>query len=698
MPTQAELEDALRNADAAGDTEAATQLANALHGMMTQRQKTTYQPDSGDMFVRGLTGGLSDYVGAAGEYVGDKIGRGIKALEGKQQPAPFSYNDALKDVRAGNSQYRDQSPVRAYGGEITGGVMSPIYNAAARGVGYLADGAKALPWAKTILQGGGLGLLGGLTNAEGQGGGLPSLQDLNRSASIGTDVGMVAPVVMAPISKAVGWAGNKIAGAAQGALDKLPFNQESAAVRKIAENMARDNITPEQLAANRAALGPNANAVDAAGRVDPNSGVWLGGRNIFGMADTLANQPGKTADIAEGVLKPRAQTAATEIINSVDDHLAPGADLYDNIGELAKQRSTSAQPLYEQAFGPNDKIPIKSPLVERLMSRPMFQKGLREGLADIADENAISGGNTEAFKTYFEGENFDDPNIIIKKTPTLRVLDAAKRGLDGILSNGGDEIRNPITGVLTKKGMRVDQMRRALVDELDKATGGENGLYAQARRAWAGPSAVIDASQQGRAFMNGDPEVTLAAFNKMSPDEQNMFRIGAAREIQASIEKTGKVPASLKNILNPESKQRQLLQQIFPNFDGFLQTVGSVVRKGETARMLGGSQTFARGAAANDLGLDLGGAAIEAARGNLFGAARGALRGTADWLARPAEVTRDTMGNYLLSPDAFPQLLLALQQKAQLSAQPSAGRQLLLGARPNVPALLGGYAAQNQRP
>lgn len=659
-----------------------------ITGGAASKAHTGTDAGASDLYIHGLTGGLSDYVGAAGDYIGDKISGALGKLgvPVKEGSGDETFNDALKHVRTGIKEYKDDHPILANAAEITGGITSPVFQGitglAEKGLARVAPAAPQI--AKYFTQGAAAGAFGGAGSAEGDDGGLPSGYNLLKSTAVGSALGGAIGTAVPYAMKGIGRVGAAAADLLQAGMDKLPFNQESAAARKVAQNLGRDNISPADLEANFNLLGPNANVVDAAGSRDPNSGVWLGGKNTYRSADALANMPGKTQDLAERVLKPRPMQAADEVLGAVDSHLHPG-DYYGNVNALAQERSVNARPLYQKAFAPTDQSPIKSELIDRLMTRPLFQQGLRKGVSDVADEAAITGEDLAPFQTYFEGQSLDDPNLVIKKAPSLRILDAAKRGLDSILAGGGEDVRNPLTGRLTQRGMRVEQMRSSLVDELDNLTGGEDGAYAQARKAWAGPSAMLDAMQKGRGFMNGDREGVVQTFSKMSPDEQNAFRLGAAREIQGAVEKTGTVPAALKNILNPANKQRQLIQSIFPNADQFLDTVAGVVRKGSATKMIGGSDTFARGANAADIGSDLGGAALELAKGNPGTAATGALRSVYNLLSQPSEGTRDAMGDLLLNPQSRDAAITALRARA--NANPYMFN--LLNAKALGPAIAG---------
>lgn len=651
-----------------------------------------------DHLLRGATGGAYDYMGAAGRYIGDKA-MGAAGMEGR---GGQSFNDALRAQRADDSRFASAHPITAGASEIAGAVAPAVLAPEASIYQAAADAADAglakLPfqvptWLRFGAQGAAGGATAGLASAQGQGGGLPTAGDAAKSTGVGTAAGFATGSVAPYIAKAVGWTLGKGADVAQGVVDKLPFQQPNVATRKVAENLARDNIDPATLAANRARLGPGANVVDAAGTFDPATGTWLGGRNVRMQADTLANMPGQTADTAERVLKPRAGQAATEFIGSVKNNLSPN-DFYGQIDQLGAQKAASAAPKYAQAYA--DFPQLSTPYLSDLAQDPIIQAAAKQGQRG-AQINALSNrqGYVPPGQPMFDLDA--DGNVIAKNPWSLQQWDSVKKGMDRMINNMRDS-----NGMLPKTQDVRDLvgLKNALVNHLDEMTTVDgNSIYQDARNAWAGPSALEDAMWSGRDFMRGDRELTIKQFNKFSPDEQQAFRDGVAREITGTVENTGTIPPRMKNLTNPENGTRKVLQQIMPadQFSNLINTVGGISRKAETARILGGSATAPRQASQADLGLDLGGAAIQGMHGNAPGALATAGRSILNWIKMPSEGARDEMGRMLLDPNAFDQTLTALQQRAQVP------NYRLLSLMSPPPAVSGGLVSSlmvpsNQRP
>lgn len=647
---------------------------------------------TGEALSRGTIPGFR-YVQAAGTVIGDRVGRAVNPdYPAKDQP-PISYDDAFKKTGERFNEFDQAHPIASPVLQVTGAVGSPIFRGVGAGVSAVENAAtRASPhFAQAVAerlfpralgygaQGAAAGTVAGLGNAEGADGGVPTLTDLFKTGAGGAAAGLATGFTAPYVAKGVGWGIGKVGDVAQGAVDKLPFRQDSVAARKVAENLARDNITPEQLAANHTRLGPGANVVDAAGTYDPATGTWLGGRNVRMQADTVANMPGQSADTAERVLKPRPGQAATELIGSVKSNVSP-QDFYNTLDSINEQQSATAGPLFQSAFAANKSV--SSPVIDKILDTPAGQEALGYAKQRMTNRMArMAVPDPELTEQYNDlvarGEM--QPGMTkggVASGLKLNTLDLVRQNLGEQMS----AMRAKVARGDAKPGELQDlndlyhDFRRELIGQDATAQAGPNSLkatggdYENALKAYAGPARVKDAMQDGRDFMTGDREVTVKGFNTLSPSEQDAFRAGVAREINGAIENTGTVPPRLKNILNPENGTRKLLQQILlpEQFGGLMDSIGGVSRKLETARILGNSATASRQAGQADLGLDLGGAAIQGLHGNPTGAAASAGRSILNWLKMPSEGARDQMGRMLLDPNAFDQTLTALNGRAQI--------------------------------
>lgn len=663
-------------------------------------------------FSHGASMGASDYAGAAGRYLGDQTKNGLSDIGLNVKPTDESFNDDLKGVRADNDAYLKENPVVGRGMEAlgmigtpelsaakaawtggkdiaAGGVIPAISQAVDTGLGklfgrqtqYVTQVPRLTGGAPKIVdyatQGGIGGGLYGIGNARGDDGGLPTGHDLLNSGVGDAAAGVVGGTTLPYVAKGVAAGGGMVGDLLQGAVDKLPFRQTTVGGRRLAQDLQMDNITPDQLAANRNLLGPRSNFVDAAGMRDPETGVWLGGKNTYREADALANMRGPTQDLAERVLKPRPAVAGSEIMDSVRRNLAPGDGLFQTLDDIANRQATEASPNFQAAFKANKSI--SDPAIDRVLNTPAGQEAMnyaRTRMQNRMSKLAVPDPELTSQYNDLVAAGKMDPGQIqggVGSGLKLETLDLIRQDLGQQLAQKRIQVAtgNAKPSEASDLADLYGDLRGALVKNDVTAQAGPNSLkaeggqYEQGLNKAAGLHSLKEASQSGRDFMSGDRQITAKDFNDLTDSEKEVFRQGAALEVQKAIEKTGTVPQSLKNILNPQSGQRKLMQQIFPNFDGFLNDVAGTVRKLQSTRMVGGSDTFARQSNAGDLGLDLGGAAIEGLKGNAGDAALGTGRAILNYLKRPSAGAMQEQGDLLLNPARFDDALAAVRSRYQ---------------------------------
>jgi hypothetical protein len=192
----------------------------------------------------------------------------------------------------------------------------------------------------------------------------------------------------------------------------------------------------------------------------------------------------------------------------------------------------------------------------------------------------------------------------------MRTWQYVKQGLDDIV----EKYRDPVTGRLRldSRGRAINNLRSTLLRELD----GLNPDYASARRVFAGHSEMLDAVNLGRRFANGDIDMVSRRFNELSPSEQDMFRVGAVREIRRTIDKSQDGADIYRRIFgSPEKRERiRLLFRDPREYDAFNWIMNLERETTRTTRMvIGGSPTARIQAEQNDL---ISGALEDAVRGN----------------------------------------------------------------------------------
>jgi hypothetical protein len=634
------------------------QLEAAISELGGQSGPKAPTSDTAQMFNRGMTAGLSDYPAAAGKYVGDKIGGALLNATGKQRTladlvAPSrpnvgnkSFEQSLQEVRAGNTAFRDESPVLAYGAEIAGGIASPIFRGVAKGTQYGMDKAAQF-LGKTVpkyvgygFQGGAAGLTGGIGGAQNEQGGVPSLGDVAEQGGVGAALGGALGVSI-PAGIEVGR--KVINSTVQPVLDRVaksgPVN---AAARRTLDYLESRGLTPQQLQAKM-----NVRNADGQGMIaDVLPELADDAAQFRGAAQTAAS---RNLTSRQGtIMSPSGQ--GDRLSESVFKNLS-GDDFLTTIDDLQKARTVDAGPKYDAAFaeqtGPatTRSRQITSPTIERLLEDDDIQKGIATGVKLLQKESSVTGAPVNladyALKRNAQGQ-FERVG-----TPTLRLLDAAKRGIDDMLFNG-DGFRNQF-GKLTQMGRALENQRAALVSEMDRLTVDQSGksIYKAARDAWAGPSRSLDMMQRGRDFIKeGGADETTAFFKGLGESEREFYRIGVAKQLREMIETSADEANKAKKIFGSDA-MRTKLEAIFPSrkaFNEFRKSVLLEMERSNTKQtVIGGSPTAKRLAGRDQFEMDPSGPLIDMATGNPRQGAVGFLRQAARALNAPPKSTAEQL-------------------------------------------------------
>lgn len=404
-----------------------------------------------------------------------------------------------------------------------------------------------------------------------------------------------------------------------------------------------------------------------------------GGANVRSTLDVLATLPGGTKEAAIHVLENRRNTSANRMINAADDAMGTsGLRLQGTIDDLVDVQRKASAPLYAQ--------------VDRhVIDRPSFEL---HKLVQAADALGATKGAKELAVAYRRPYTLDPSNPSGWK---LGDLDILKRSLDQTIGKEWDAVK----GKLSERGNAYDNLKTALVKELDRTTTDPKTLtsvYSQARQAFAGPEAMIEAARAGRAAITKPEDAVSKTVKSFSTSEKDAFKVGA---MEALRQKLGGSSGGRTQIMgmfeNPAMAEK--LKLIFNDKKSFEQFADRVSAE-KTMKLLQatntGSQSMARAAAMGDLANPVGAAAGDAATNIATGqpvAAMGSMMKL--WKsAQMPEATRDQMGRILLSGGASGEK--SLQSMSQLTQHINAERSkmasqagLLFSQTGNPAALIG---------
>jgi len=625
--------------------------------------------------------------GGASFGFADEIAAGMDALThpllGRGSSAPTigeRYDANLQGERGIDRAFERRAPVLSAVGDVTGmigGTIAAPLLAPGKVAGMIPAPTSML--GKMALGGTAGGAVGAVEGfGTGEGGFTNRAENAATHGAVGAGTGALIPPMLAGVGKLAG-----------PVLDKLGLrNADKAALNQTLRAFERDGISPEDALA-------KLREWRAAGS-KPEALVDLGGENVRALASTAANLPGKSRQAAMDLVEARKGGASERVGADVARAISPSTNYAGTIDDLMTARQATAQPLYDKAY----EASAWSPRLQEFIADPIMKDGLKRGMNMLRLEAVAAG---KPFNPTALGVEIDAAgDVILRDVPNMRVLDAAKRGLDDIL----EKYRDGTTGKLnlTPEGRAIDQFRRSYLNVLDDL----NPDYKTARAAWAGPTQSREAMTLGRSILSEDADITAKKIASLDPGDKEFFRAGVVKAIQDKIENTADGRNVVASFFNKPAL-RNKLQAAFDSPQEFARFEAAMKREmdmaatnnmispragSQTMRLLSGAEDMKTdphvGPIANLLNLQFGTAAKQALTSMLRPTSQSMNSNTADALApllfqqTPEETARVLRG------------LIAAQGSHQAvgagRAQMMPG---LLGGAANAPmGLLGPYRRQ----
>jgi len=536
-----------------------------------------YVQGLGASLAQGFMGGLADEAAGVAADAGLGVGPlSVASMVGQIAGLPNERSDTARDqFRAVEREFAAENPLTALAANIGGGILSggaiakaaptilaPV--AATRG-GNIARGAAS-----------GAGAAGVTGFAAGEGGAGNRLESAAWAAPTGLVLGAAAPIAVSTFRGMVN------AGARPARITGTPQDSADA---YLANQMARDGMDP---AAMRAQIDANPGK--------PMTMADLGGENTLAALDMAVNRPGPARSIAREFFRRRqtgkeggvgaavvtGKSQAERLAGDVRGNVAD-ANFYDSIDTLAAKRSKEATPLYEAAYeGPG----YVSPSILGLLRTPAGQSALKKA-RDIA-ANEVGADSPEMVAPLLKEL---DAIVSPDGSPIpMRVLDMVKRGLDDVVEGAKDPMTRRIA---TNEGRAANSVLARFRNELVTL----NPKYGEALAAWSGPTRAMGTIEDGRDAMVSamQPEQVAKAFAKLSPNEQELYKIGVARALH---EKIGRVAQEThdasKRVLTGTEAQK--LAAILPREKaiGLIKAIEQERAMYATTNVMGGSPTARR--------------------------------------------------------------------------------------------------------
>lgn len=663
MADLARLKSALRKADAAGDTQAATRLANKIRSMQGMTHNAPPNPVlDGKMGVGEgmLRGGFQGGTLGFGDEI---IAGGAAALHPLFNPDDGSnisqrYDHYLKSERDKISAFRDQNPGLSLLSEIGGAAPLAI---ATGGAAMTGRGAG-----EVALRGAGMGAGEGFAYGFGSGEGL---NDRLESAAVGTGVGAVAgastPIIAAGGRRAIQAVADPIAGLADAVTGR---GSTKRAARSISRTMDRsgqstDDITNTLRSA--AADGqPEMIMADALG----NSGQ----RSLAGVA----RQPGNMRNEIVEYLNNRQNAQGERVAGFVEDGFGfpakpktPGTDVVpqgyefkdtlDDVldgrivsakraeTDLRKARKNIADPAYDAARGGAGPVDVRSAL-ERIDARV--------GPLESVD---MTGDGIDAIYAKYRKRLQGNPAKVGDDVSAVELSDFDR--VMGVMQDLQDDIE---AAKRAGKGNKVTQLA-ALKKDLDASMEAASDGYRAANDGFRANSRIIDAVPAGRDMARpGERSVNNEIlFNGMSEAEKKAARIGYGDKILTDVERVA--PGNDKSRALTTPKLTDDINTMAADPAKLQRQVEREKLMFETRRQAtGGSQTADNAADQADVNGQVGMIA-NLFSGRLGAAAMDGARSVGRTATGMNEATRDIIAKALMSKDPGAALAPVLKQAAR---------------------------------
>lgn len=464
-------------------------------------------PAIADQFVAnerasgGVGQGISDTVRnlARGTPVGSWLDEanagtnaGLNAVSGGRVGAP--YDESIAYQRATDRAVDKDTGGYGLATKIAGGIASAPFTPMIRA----AKGAALLP---QVINGMVTGAAYGGVYGAGEGEGLGRLKNAGEGAAIGTTIGGAAPVAARGLSNGLGYVADKFKGVPA---ELRPYHR--GAVNRVSGAMADDAVTPQSYQQQAAMLGPEGMIADL-------------GQNTRLHAETIANRPGRGANVLSDALGARKEGAPARIAGDVNAALGPSPNLIEAEQAIRSKYGQAAKPLYEQFRNtPVPPTPELKAIQETLSAEP--------GIINHARKLATLDGSIDP-KQFFAQQGADG-TWRMTRTPNASEWDYMKRAVDDMARSAGRGTNEQrIYGGLATK-------IRDAVDNAISPGDPSKSIYAQARGVAGEGIGLRGAVDEGAgAFSRGtNPNQMRADLAGMSQAEREAYKnLGARGQI-----------------------------------------------------------------------------------------------------------------------------------------------------------------------
>lgn len=413
------------------------------------------------------------------------------------------------------------------------------------------------------------------------------------------------------------------------------------APQAVGRALADDGINPANVNAALSATGPGATLMDL-------------GPNLQSQAGALAAVPGAAQRVVRETVSNRAGDAATRVAADVTRNVGPAPSMGALTDQIVAAQKAAADPLY--AAVRDVPVPLDGN-IQFVASTPLG-KAAFERAAQLAANDGKSGTGV-----------------------TVGFIDYAKQALDDVAGSARRAGEN-------NAARQATQMARMLTAATDAKVPG----YRQARDAFAGPAAILDALEEGQGAFKRDlsPESMETMLKAMTTSEKDAYLQGARQSVADLIGNSANDVRVVRDLLRKPYHQAKLRMLIGDSAtDDLLSGMERELAYGQTSNVVSGNSETARRAAAMSEVAGPAGAISPQSNMQLafiaFNKAREALSGIRQ--GKTNSQMADLLTSSNLTPGQIIQLQRAMRAPGALPIAPA-----------SVPQLTGtGTSPENQR-
>ena len=484
---------------------------------------------------------------------GDELEAKLRTMSGDE-----TYEEELAMIADSYTQFSDENPMTAIGGEIagsflptvaayaaapfTGGATAPLAVANTARLANLANKARTVfnnPMGRSMITGGTSGAVSGAGTAdEGS-----RMSGARAGLTFGLGFGTALPLLTR--------GGGSVLRALRDKITESGVRIEKGALRRIYDKVSRDGGTPEDVY--------NQYMRDLELGVPSRLGSYNSGTT--GQLDTLAATEA-AADIIEPRLRKVQLEAGDRIVDQTDE-LFGGINYVDAIENITERLKVKAATLYDDAFAFGA---VDDPRILRLLEHPDMAEAFKRAqkIASREKEAAVAlGQDGSKFDLIPYDVAMDGGKAVAKVLPDVRTLDYMKRAFQDMIDSGYSS-----GGAGAADAGSLKKIKNALVDVLDEATEVDGvSAYRTARKMYAGDKEIQNALEEGlKNFKSIKPEELAKKFKDYGSGEREAWMIGANRYLIDIINNTTGNANFAQRIIGGRNTRKKL-DIMFPGID-----------------------------------------------------------------------------------------------------------------------------------